>query len=193
MLILERCCCCSVRSACLICGVLYLLGSLFMLVDGIHNMTTSIYKSEQQKSELLEAFHNMGMKIKGEDIANFLNINSYINYINLFLSISIAVFSGLMIYGVHNDKPSFLVPSLIFYPIDTLARIVFVAVQGVVIGFLHPICIMLNITCLVGVVIAFFTWLCVFSHHHHLKSPLLSLRECDQQLQEYLQPSPEET
>merc|ERR1712243_221113 len=115
-------------------------------------MTTNIYKSEQQKSELLEAFHYLGMKTKGENIANFLNINSYINYINLFLSIFIAVFSGLMIYGVHNDKPRFLEQSLIFYPIDTSARIVFVAVQGVVLGFLHPVCIMLNITCLVGVV-----------------------------------------
>ena len=192
MLILEKCCCCSVRSACLICGVLYLLGGLYMLVDGITYVANSIYKPEQQRSELIEAFQILGMDTNGDDIANFLNINSVIEYINLFLSIFIAVFSGIMIYGVQKDKPSFLVPSLIFYPIDTLTRIIFVAVLGFVFGFLNPFSIVLNIICLVGVVIDFFIWLCVFSHHHNLMSPLLSLRECDQQLQEYLQPSPED-
>lgn len=161
MIILEKCCCCSVRSGCLVCGVLYLLGGLYTLVDAITNAV--------QQSEI-EALY-------------------YINYINLFLSIFIVIFSGLMLYGVHKGEPNYLVPSIIFFPIDTLARLAFIPILGFTIGFLHPLCIILSITYLVGALLAFFIWLCVYSHHHQLKNPLLSLRECDRQLQEFLQPS----
>merc|ERR1711892_537696 len=173
MAIMENCCCCRVRTACLVFGSLYLVGALWWIGDDVSTIVTNLSRTHQEQvtevNDLLEAFNTIGIHSTKEEIVNFLNIDSYITYANLFLSVFVALFSGFMLYGVHKAKSKFLAPSLIFYPIDTVCRIIFVAVHVQNLGFLHPLSIILYVTCLIGIVFDFFIWLCVFSLRQQIK------------------------
>merc|ERR1711892_1337517 len=187
MAIMENCCCCRVRTACLVFGSLYLVGALWWIGDDVSTIVTNLSRTHQEHVTedtrtiriflRVWAFHTVGINSTKEEITNFLNIDSYITYANLFLSVFVALFSGLMLYGVHKAKSKFLAPSLIFYPIDTLCRIIFVAVHVQNLGFLHPLSIILNVTCLIGIVFDFFIWLCVFSHRQQIKDQLVNHEE----------------
>eukprot|EP00091_Calanus_sinicus_P023738 TRINITY_DN8188_c0_g1_i1.p1 TRINITY_DN8188_c0_g1~~TRINITY_DN8188_c0_g1_i1.p1 ORF type:complete len:220 (-),score=75.87 TRINITY_DN8188_c0_g1_i1:179-751(-) len=181
MAVMENCCCCRVRTACLIFGSLYLVCSLWAIGDDISSIITNNRKtSEEQESEyndLHQAFNDIGLTTTREQIVNFINIDFYITFGNLFLSVFVAAFSALMLYGVHKAKSRFLVPSLIFYPIDTVVRVIFLVVHVANLGFLHPLSILLNVTCLGGIVFDFFIWLCVYSHRQQIKDQLVNHEE----------------
>ena len=181
MAVMENCCCCRVRTACLIFGSLFLVCNLWSIGDDISTIITNTKETSQQQeteyNETLQAFNDVGLKTTREQIVNFLNIDYYITFANIVLSVFVAVFSGLMIYGVDKAKSRFLVPCLIFYPIDTLVRIIFLVVHVENLGFLHPLSIILNVTCLVGIVFDFFIWLCVFSHRQQIKDQLVNHEE----------------
>ena len=178
---MENCCCCRVRTACLIFGGLYLLGAVWGVGDEISTIVTTVNKTPEQTQQevvdIQQAFNEIGVKLTQDQIFNFLDIGFYLTIGNLFLSVFLIVFSGLMLYGVHNSKSSFLVPGLIFYPVDTIIRIIFVAVHVQNLGFTHPLSILFNITCLVGIVLDFFVWLCVFSHRQQIQNQLVNHEE----------------
>ena len=143
-------------------------------------LTTVNQTPEQRQLEvedIQQGFNTIGVKITQDQIVNTLKIDFHLTTGNLFLSVFIAVFSGLMLYGVHKAKSSFLVPGLIFYPIDTFIRIIFVAIHVQNLGFSHPLAIIFNITCLIGIVLDFFVWLCVFSHRQQIKNQLVDHEE----------------
>ena len=181
MAIIENCCCCRVRTACLIFGGLYLVCAVWSVGDEINSLITRASQTPDEEQteagEIRNAFNLIGVTFTQEEIINFLHIDYYLTFGNLILSVFIAVFSALMLYGVHKAKSSFLVPSLIYYPIDTFIRIIFAAVHVHNLGFFHPFSIVFNITCLVGIVLDFFIWLCVYSHRQQIKDQLVNHEE----------------
>merc|ERR1711970_1244373 len=149
MAIIENCCCCRVRTACLIFGALYLVGSVWWVGDEIKAIVTSANQTpEEYQAEVddtRDVFNEIGVTFTRDQIINFFNIDYYLTIGNLFLSVFIAIFSALMLYGVHKAKASFLLPGLIFYPVDTFIRIIFVVVHVHNLGFFHPLSIIFNI------------------------------------------------
>merc|ERR1711936_1307714 len=181
MVVMENCCCCRVRTACLIFGSLYLAGAILSFGDDLSNIVKETVKSSNDKNkeieEQIEALQFIGITISKEKLINFFHIDYHITLVNILLSACMIVVASLLIYGVHKAKSKFLVPSLIFFPLDTIVRIIFVIVHVYNLGFLHPIAITINIIFLCGIVFDFFIWLCVYSHRQQIKNQLVDHEE----------------
>ena len=181
MAVMENCCCCRVRTACLIFGSLYLIGAIFTIGSDGSSIVTEMRKTPEEQNheydDLLAAYQYVGIESTREQIVNFLNIDFYVTFVDLFLSMCMVIIASLLIFGVHKAKSRFLVPSLVFFPLDTLVRIIFVAVHVENLGFLHPLAITINVICICGIVFDFFIWLCVYSHRQQIKDQLVSHEE----------------
>merc|ERR1711872_369486 len=169
MAVMERCCCCRVRTACLIFGILYLVGALYQIGSDfqtiIENVATDEAEKQQEYNEMVEAFEYLGIHLTREQMANFFTIDFYIT------------FASLAFYGVHKAKAKFLTPSLVFFPIDVLVRIIFVAIHASNLGFTHPLTITMNAICVISIVFDFFIWLCVYSHRQQIRDQLIDHEE----------------
>eukprot|EP00092_Neocalanus_flemingeri_P067631 GFUD01082575.1.p1 GENE.GFUD01082575.1~~GFUD01082575.1.p1 ORF type:complete len:194 (+),score=20.58 GFUD01082575.1:80-661(+) len=176
MVVMEKCCCCSVRTACLIFGGFALFGSLIQVSndakDIYHNITMSRQDQEWNLQELYELSNmdRLNMGTTKDEIRNFLMIAFYFSIADLFLSIAIIVAASFLIYGVLKENSNYLVPTMIVWPLDLFVRIIFVLIHSINLGFLHPISLALNIILCCGVVFDIFIWLCVYSHWQQLKT-----------------------
>jgi hypothetical protein len=174
---MEKCCCCTVRTACLIFGSLYLIGSILSIgKDGkevLAEMGKSRYQKEQEIDLLVQGTREMGIPTSREDIAFFLSTAHYQTMVGIVMSVLLVISSALLLYGVHSKKEKLLLPSLILWPVDTIVRCIFVLVYSIGLGFMHPFVIMLNIILLFAIVIDIFIWLCVYSHRKQLKYELV--------------------
>eukprot|EP00092_Neocalanus_flemingeri_P067635 GFUD01082579.1.p1 GENE.GFUD01082579.1~~GFUD01082579.1.p1 ORF type:complete len:194 (+),score=20.62 GFUD01082579.1:80-661(+) len=176
MVVMEKCCCCSVRTACLIFGGFALFGSLIQVSndakDIYHNITMSRQDQDLNLWELydLSNMDGLNMGTTKDEIRNFLAIAFYYSVTDLFLSIAIIVAASFLIYGVLKENSNYLVPTMIVWPLDLFVRIIFVLIHSINLGFLHPISLALNIILCCGVVFDIFIWLCVYSHWQQLKT-----------------------
>jgi|ERR1712059_115013 len=174
---MEKCCCCTVRTACLIFGGLYLIGSILSIGrDGkelMAEMSKSSYEKSQEIDTLVQGMQELGIPTSREDITFFTTTALYQTIVGIVMSLLLVISSALLLYGVHSRKEKLLIPSLILWPIDTIVRCIFVLVFCIGLGFLHPFVIMLNIVLLMAIVIDIFIWLCVYSHRKQLKYELV--------------------
>eukprot|EP00092_Neocalanus_flemingeri_P005036 GFUD01005416.1.p1 GENE.GFUD01005416.1~~GFUD01005416.1.p1 ORF type:complete len:200 (+),score=7.92 GFUD01005416.1:53-601(+) len=164
MAVMENCCCCRIRTACLVFGYI-LLGAMYIFIPyHIISIVTAMGKSPGEKNkelnELLDDFGELGIRITAKQMTTLISIYYYIN---LFLSVCMAIVVSLLIFGTHKAKSRLLVPCLVFFPLDNLVRIIFVAILAPNLGILHPLATT-NIICIFSIIFNFFFWLCVFSH-----------------------------
>eukprot|EP00092_Neocalanus_flemingeri_P067634 GFUD01082578.1.p1 GENE.GFUD01082578.1~~GFUD01082578.1.p1 ORF type:complete len:200 (+),score=22.70 GFUD01082578.1:80-679(+) len=176
MVVMEKCCCCRVRTACLIFGGFALFGSLIQVSndakDIYHNITMSRQDQDLNLWELydLSNMDGLNMGTTKDEIRNFLAIAFYYSVTDLFLSIAIIVAASFLIYGVLKENSNYLVPTMIVWPLDLFVRIIFVFIHSNILGFLHPISFAMNIVLCCGVVFDIFIWLCVYSYWQQLKA-----------------------
>merc|ERR1712154_328398 len=170
---MEKCCCCTVRTACLIFGSLYLIGSILSIGrDGkelMKEMNQNKYQKEEQVDELVEGTRELGITTSREDIVFFLTTVRYQTMVGIVLSLMLAISSALLICGVHSKNEKLLLPSLILWPIDSVVRRIFVFIYSIGFGLMHPFVIFLNIIFLFFIISDVFIWLCVFSYRKQLK------------------------
>eukprot|EP00092_Neocalanus_flemingeri_P078788 GFUD01098063.1.p1 GENE.GFUD01098063.1~~GFUD01098063.1.p1 ORF type:complete len:200 (-),score=12.50 GFUD01098063.1:140-739(-) len=176
MVVMNNCCCCKVRTACLIFGGFALFGSLIQVSndakDIYQNITMSRQDQEWNLQELYELSNMDGLNMgtTKDEIRNFLAISFYFSVTDLFLSIAIILAASFLIYGVLKENSNYLVPTMIVCPLDLFVIIICVLIHSINLGFLHPISLAMNIVLCCGVVFDIFIWLCVYSHWQQLKA-----------------------
>ena len=174
MVVMEKCCCCSVRTACLIFGSLALIGSIIQVGNDGKEIIGHLHKShDQSEAEVRELYdlsaYTFGVDSSKDEIRNFFEIGFYFSITDLILSIGMIVAAGCVIYGVRREKDNFLFPALVIWPFDFLVRFIFVFVHSFNLGFFHPISLLMNVALCFGIVFDIFIWLCVYSHWQQLK------------------------
>lgn len=168
MAVMEKCCCCSVRTGSLVFGGLILIGSILAVGrDAKEIMEGSPNLSYEDRQLVVDQLQIEGMT--ADQLQTFLTTAHYTTIADLFLSIGMIVVSGLLIYGVNKGIARFVKPILVFIPIDFVIRFIFVCVHSINLGFLHPLSITLNFICCIGMVIDIFIWLCFYSHWQQIK------------------------
>ena len=88
--------------------------------------------------------------------------------VNIVLSLINIVISSLLIHGVRSEIPKLLTPILVFIPIEFVIRWIIAYRLGMVLGFYHEFVVGIYVATSFGMLIAFFIWLCVFSHYKQL-------------------------
>ena len=144
----------------------------------IDNVLTDESKKQQEYNEMaLQLFQYHGIIITGEQMANFFTIDFYITIVSLALDFISVVVASLGLHGVNKTKAKFLTPSLVFFPLDGLVRIIFVAIQASSLGFMHPLTITMHAICVISIAFDFFIWLCFYSHRQQIQGQLIDHEE----------------
>eukprot|EP00091_Calanus_sinicus_P001515 TRINITY_DN11516_c0_g1_i1.p1 TRINITY_DN11516_c0_g1~~TRINITY_DN11516_c0_g1_i1.p1 ORF type:complete len:141 (-),score=40.36 TRINITY_DN11516_c0_g1_i1:193-567(-) len=121
MVVMEKCCCCSVRTACLIFGGFALLGSLLQLSKDGKEVAKNFSSSEYQREVEVDASFNelsQVMDVDKEEIKTFFKINFYLAIPDFILCLSMIIAAGCLIYGVRSKKENFLIPVMVVFPLD---------------------------------------------------------------------------
>jgi len=175
--VMERCCCCRVRTACLILGSLYLLGSLSSIGNGVQEIMKKSGKSKDdyqiEVESMVEDMNSIGYLTTNEQMEEFLSMASMWNIVGIVLSVILVITSGLLLYGVHAAKDKFLLPTLVFFPVDSIVKLGLLIQLAIAYGFTHPFAMIFEFVFIVSIVCNIFIWLCVFSHRQQLKTELL--------------------
>eukprot|EP00092_Neocalanus_flemingeri_P029785 GFUD01032338.1.p1 GENE.GFUD01032338.1~~GFUD01032338.1.p1 ORF type:complete len:184 (+),score=24.22 GFUD01032338.1:130-681(+) len=170
---MKNCWCCQLRTACLVFGYLLLVWRIGAIGNDCYSIVTEMGENStytyttQELNELRDAFIKLGPMTK------LISIDNHITFINLFLDICTVIVASLLIFGTLNRKSRFIIPSLVFFPLDTLVQIIFVFVLVANLGFLHPFTMFLSIKFILGISFNFFIWLCVFSYWQGIKEQLV--------------------
>jgi hypothetical protein len=172
MVVMEKCCCCSVRTACLIFGAFALLGSLLQLSKDGKEVAKNLSSDEHQRESEVDALYNELreiMDVDMDEIRNFFKINFYLAIPDFILCLAMIVAAGCLIYGVRSKKENFLIPVMVVFPLDLFVRVIFVFILVINFGTSHPISIGSCVIFFYGIIFDVFVWLCVFSHWQQLK------------------------
>merc|ERR1712228_90467 len=152
----EKCCCCSVRTACLIFGGLALFGSLMQVSSRGKEIVRHLTSNQQQKEAEVDVLY-MNMRDIGvtkDQLRSFQKIDFYMSIPDLILSFALVCASSCLIHGVRNKKPSLFIPVMVVF---------------VNFGLTSPLSITICIIFFYGVIIDVFIGLCVYSHWQQLK------------------------
>ena len=172
MVVMEKCCCCSVRTACLIFGAFALLGSFLQLSKDGKEVAKNLSSDEHQRESVVDALYNdlrQIMDVDKDEIRNFFKINFYLAIPDFVLCFAMLIAAGCLIYGVRSKKGNFLIPVMVVFPLDLFVRVIFVFVLVINFGISHPISIGSCVIFFYGIFFDVFVWLCVFSHWQQLR------------------------
>ena len=164
MAVMEKCCCCSVKTGSLVLGSLMLIGSI--LAVGRDAKDVMAGSPDISYSDLELVVDQLGMSV--EQMQTFVSTSHYTTIADLFLSLAMIIFSSLLLYGVNKGVAKYVKPILVFLPVDFVVRFIFVCIHSINLGFFHPLSIALNIVCCIGMVFDIFIWLCFYSHYQQL-------------------------
>ena len=169
---MEKCCCCSVRTASLIFGAFALLGSLLQLGKDGKEVIKHAITNAYQREEAIDIFYNEMneiMDVQRDEARSFFKINFYLSIPDFILCLAMVVAAVCLIYGVCRKQKNFLIPAVVIFPLDFFMRVIFVSLLINNFGFSHPISITTSCIFFYGIIFDIFVWLCVFSHWQQLK------------------------
>ena len=169
MLKISKCCCCTVKTGSQAFGSLYLFCSVISFGDGIKGYILGDNRSSDADISDL----SNELEITKSQAENFYLASAYIDFVTLVLNLGYIICSSLLLAGIHKQEPKFVFPIIAFLPIDCLTRLCFIITYSAVIGFLHPLTIVINLMFGLVVVAGFFVWLCFYSYYQELKDPSL--------------------
>jgi len=169
MAVMEKCCCCSVRTACLIFGVLSLMGSISQIGKDGKEIIKTDGEREAEVEVTFEELKVMGVHIDKEEVRSIEQFLCYTCYPDLIMSFGWIVASGCLIYGVRSKEPNFLVPAMVIYALDSVMRLIFVIIIVIMFGITHPLTIMFSLVFVLGIIFSALVALCVYAHWQQLK------------------------
>merc|ERR1711915_1155784 len=88
-------------------------------------------------------------------LQNYFEASSYIDKVSLVLSVGFIICSSLLLAGIRKQEPKFVFPMVAFLPIDILARLGIIITYSAIIGFLHPLTIVVNVMFVAGLSLDF--------------------------------------
>ena len=169
MVVMENCCCCKVKTACLIFGVLTLLGSISL----IGKEGKAVLNYTGSSDDLVQAIYNQyrmedGLHVTKEEIRKSINIEFAFSIANLILCILMAVGAGCLIYGVRSENHNFLLPAIVIWPLDMFVALIFILVYIIILGF-SVISLIMIFVLACRIVFNIPIWFCFYSHWQQLK------------------------
>ena len=184
MAIMRNCCCCKVRTACIIFSVLGLLESLSRFVSNITTIVDFVNTTEDQDQATVEEFMKvheiLQVDIKESDVRRALTLLFTMNCIDIVLSLLALLTCISLLVGVVRERQRLLMPSLFFIPLDVFVGSVFILALSGTIGFLNPISFMFNLANMFNIVVLGVIWLVVWSHRQQIKEQLTHNEECEE-------------
>lgn len=184
MAILRNCCCCKVRTACIIFSILGLVDSFIRLMTNISDIWDYVAKSEYQEQEEVQAFMTvheyLEVDITEADVRRALTIIFTMSCIDIVLSTLALISCCTLLFGVIKERQRLLMPSLYFIPLDVALGTVFILAISGTIGFLNPISFMFNLANVVNIVILGLVWLVVWSHRQQINDQLTNNEEWEE-------------
>ena len=182
---MRKCCCCKVRTACIIFSVLGLVDSFIRFISNISDIWDFVAKSEYQEQEEVDAFMEvhkfLEVDITEDDVRRALTIIFTMSCIDI-------VFSGLalltcitLLIGVVKERQRLLIPSLYFIPLDLAVGTVFILAISGTIGFLNPISFVFIVANVVNIVVLGLVWLVVWSHRQQINEQLTNNEEWEEE------------
>eukprot|EP00092_Neocalanus_flemingeri_P043382 GFUD01047798.1.p1 GENE.GFUD01047798.1~~GFUD01047798.1.p1 ORF type:complete len:174 (-),score=34.53 GFUD01047798.1:176-661(-) len=150
MAVFERCCCCSLRTGCLVFGTLGLVMALVNIGLEIHEFVSSGLATEEElqfMEELREVFLATCIL---STLQSVVSITTY----------------SLLIYGIHQAKYKFILPTLLWNPINVCIDVIIIILYTTLFDLALHIVI---ITTAVYAIVSLLCWLCVFSHWRMVK------------------------
>ena len=184
MAILRNCCCCKVRTACIIFSILGLVDSFIRLMTNISDIWDYVAKSEYQEQEEVQAFMTvheyLEVDITEADVRRALTIIFTMSCIDIVLSTLALISCITLLFGVIKERQRLLMPSLYFIPLDVALGTVFILAISGTIGFLNPISFMFNLANVVNIVILGLVWLVVWSHRQQINDQLTNNEEWEE-------------
>ena len=184
MAILRNCCCCKVRTACIIFSILGLVDSFIRLMTNISDIWDYVAKSEYQEQEEVQAFMTvheyLEVDITEADVRRALTIIFTMSCIDIVLSTLALTSCITLLFGVIKERQRLLMPSLYFIPLDVALGTVFILAISGTIGFLNPISFMFNLANVVNIVILGLVWLVVWSHRQQINDQLTNNEEWEE-------------
>eukprot|EP00090_Calanus_glacialis_P003081 TRINITY_DN12229_c0_g1_i1.p1 TRINITY_DN12229_c0_g1~~TRINITY_DN12229_c0_g1_i1.p1 ORF type:complete len:201 (+),score=59.79 TRINITY_DN12229_c0_g1_i1:53-655(+) len=189
MAIFNRCCCFKLKTGCLIFGILGIIISLIELGFVIHGLVTlGVARDEEliqyakelkdidlndhpkEVSDIIEEFQEVMKQLKNElgieDLELFYKATLARCIINLLLNLISLVTNSLLIYGIQQAKYKYIVPTLVWNPINVGIEIIEIIV---IISLFNIDYISIIIGMSVYAFISLLCWLCVFSHWQQVK------------------------
>ena len=124
---MEKCCCCSLRAACVMLGLL----AMSMIFDDGKALANHANMDEQQKKAEVDALYIEMMnktEIEKDAVRKYFKLNFYITITDIILCMGIVGATACLFYGVTKKEDKFLLPLIWFLPFDLLVRCSFVFV-----------------------------------------------------------------
>merc|ERR1712013_696875 len=134
MVRIETCCCCSVKTGSIVLGALLLVGSLM----SIGNSASDILKGGNQ----VDFGEDLGLSNSQNQRLNTIMFYSFL--VDVVLSFISIIISSLLIFGVNKEDPKLIKPMVVFLPLDSAVRLLFVCLLSITLGLLHPASLALN-------------------------------------------------
>jgi len=169
MAVMDKCCCCSVRTACLIFGVLALMGSISQIGKDAKEILKTDRQREAEVEDTYQDLTESGIHADKEEIRSMEQFFYHICYPDLIMSIGWIVAAGCLIYGVRSKEPNFLIPAMVTYALDAIMRLIFVIVLVIMFGISHPLTVFFCLVFVLGIIFSALISLCVYSHWQQLK------------------------
>lgn len=179
-LTLQTCCCCKVRTACIVFGIVGALSGLLDFYHSTQEIITIATQNSSSVSEMEVEFKETDWHIDRDVIEEAILMSKVFSGFDLLTGLGLFLASFCMIYGIKKEKDRFLLPIIYYIPIDGAFRFIQVTAYTFTFGFLHPISAILNVTFIISIIIDFFIWLCVYSHRRQIKYELKDAEEMEE-------------
>ena len=175
---MRRCCCCKVRTACLVLAVLGLLDCLLRFVASAASVARTAARTEHARQQEVAALLRLHTEVLGAAdmdeaaAARSLALTEAMSCADLAVSTVATLTCAALLYGVIKEKERFLTPSLVLIPVDVLLTSVFLAALSATLGLLHPLVLVFSVAHLASAVLLGLVWLVVFSHRQQIRDQL---------------------
>merc|ERR1711887_221832 len=160
IVVMERCCCCTVKTGSIVLGALMLVGSVMT----IGRSANDILSGDSQVDE--RELYDYGMS--SIHVQRFKTIFYYLSLTNVVLSFITIIISSLLIYGVNKENPKLIKPMVVFLPLDSAIRLIFVCLICINFGLLSPASLAVNFVWFFVMILNILIWLCIYSHYQQL-------------------------
>eukprot|EP00092_Neocalanus_flemingeri_P027494 GFUD01029824.1.p1 GENE.GFUD01029824.1~~GFUD01029824.1.p1 ORF type:complete len:189 (-),score=30.06 GFUD01029824.1:296-796(-) len=155
MAVFERCCCCSLRTGCLVFGTLGLVMALVNIGLEILEFVSYGLATEEELQFM-------------EELTKVFLATSILSLLQSVVSITTC---SLLIYGIHQAKYKLILPTLVWNPINVCIDIITIIFYSVLFDIdLHDLFLhIVLITTAVYALVSLLCWLYVFSHWRMVK------------------------
>ena len=162
---MGKCSCCSVKTTCLVVGVVAVLTSV--------------------SRELFKTYKGVAYRNKYRDIDAHGKLLSFLSFMGELmdvlehvLCIGMVVATAFLFYGMIRKDDKFLLPVIWFLILDFLGRSIFSLYLFINVGFSYPISLTNTMPFVLVIIFDIFFWVCVCSYKRQLISTIEDSISC---------------